>query len=64
MSEGKFFPGYDEEENYYDVLREQAKYKAKFCLATGISPSEYENLTRIEIEEFIKEVNRQSKKGA
>lgn len=63
MSEGQFFPAYDEKSLYYDMLRDQAASKAKFCLATGVAPSEYDNLTQIEIEEFVKEANRQAKKG-
>lgn len=61
----EFFPGYDEDEEYLEVLKEQAKDKARFCLSTGVPPSEYDQLTQIEINEFIKEANRQaSKKGA
>lgn len=45
-----------------DVAEQQAKDKAVFCIATGVQPSEYDNLTIIEIEAFIVEVNRQNKK--
>lgn len=62
MEEGLFFPGYDPKAEYEDLLVEQAKFKARFCLATGIAPSEYDNLTQIEINEFVKEFNRQNKK--
>lgn len=54
---------YDEEEELHDTIRDQAKRKAQFCLATGVQPSEYDNLTTIEINEFIREANRRSKKG-
>lgn len=59
-----FFPGYDEESEYLDVLKERAKEKAKFCLATGVQPSEYDELTQIEINAFIAEANRQARKGS
>ena len=55
---------YDPDEEYLDLLKSQAKAKAEFCLATGIPPSEYDELTQIEINEFIKEANRRAKKGA
>lgn len=54
---------YDEKEELRDTIRGQAKNKAKFCLATGIAPSEYDNLTQVEIQEFIKEANRMNKRG-
>lgn len=63
MSDGQFFPGWDEEEEYSDMVREQARLKARFCLATGIAPSEYDNLTVLEIQEFAKEHERQNKKS-
>ena len=44
------------------IMREQAKAKANFCLVTGVSPSEYDELTQIEIQEFIKEYERLNKK--
>lgn len=60
----EFFPAFDRDEIMGDLLREHAKQKAQFCLATGISPSEYEELTQIEINAFIAEANRRAKKGA
>lgn len=45
-----------------DLLKEQAKQKAEFCLRMGVAPSEYDNLTQYEIEAFIKEYNKQAKK--
>lgn len=59
-----FFPGYDADSEYLDVLKDQAKDKARFCLATGVQPSEYDELTEIEINAFIAEANRNAKKGA
>lgn len=32
--------------------------KAAFCLATGISPSEYEALTQVEIRAFIETLSK------
>lgn len=34
--------------------------KAEFCLATGVQPSEYDNLTDDEREAFIAIVNKRS----
>lgn len=59
---GQFFPGYDAKEEANEAMREQAKQKARFCLATGIAPSEYDNLTMLEIQEFSKEFERQNRK--
>lgn len=59
-----FFPSYDRDEIVNELIREHAKQKAQFCLATGIAPSEYEQLTQIEINAFIHEANRRAKKGA
>lgn len=59
---GQFFPGYDAKEEALEALTEQAKHKARFCLATGIAPSEYDNLTLLEIQEFTKEFERQNRK--
>lgn len=60
----QFFPSFDRAELVAELLREQAAQKAEFCLATGISPSEYEELTQVEINAFIAEANRRAKKGA
>lgn len=38
-------------------LREGAHDLATFCLATGVQPSEYYALTRLERDEFVKLVN-------
>ena len=63
MSEdGRFFPSYNAKELKEDAIRESAKHKARFCLATGIAPSEYDNLTLVEVEEFSKELERQNRK--
>lgn len=59
-----FFPSYDEQGLLNDVIMQQAKDKASFCLATGVQPSEYDELTQIEINAFIAEANRRAKKGA
>lgn len=40
------------------IIREQAKAKANFCLVTGVAPSEYDELTNVEIDEFYKEYKR------
>lgn len=50
---------------YYNldlIMKERAKEKAAFCLATGVQPSEYDNLTQYEINAFIAEVNKRAKK--
>ena len=54
---------YDEEEARQELLREQARAKAEFCLKTGVAPSEYDRLTGIEIEAFVKEFNRQAERN-
>lgn len=41
-------------EEVYDVMKEQAEAKADFCLGLGIAPSEYDQLTQIEIAAFLK----------
>jgi len=46
---------------YADLLETQAKMKAEFCLRLGVAPSEYDNLTQLEIEAFIEEFNRQAR---
>lgn len=45
-----------------DELEACAYEKAEFCLATGIAPSEYDNLTQVEVEAFIKVFNKMNKK--
>lgn len=35
-------------------MKEQAEAKADFCLGLGIAPSEYDQLTQIEIAAFLK----------
>ena len=47
-------------EDEFQILRQQAKEKAQFCLATGIAPSEYDQLTQIEIAAFIDEFNKRA----
>lgn len=61
---GAFFDAYNENELLDDVLKDQASEKAKFCLATGVQPSEYDNLTQYEINAFVTEANKRAKKGA
>lgn len=49
---------------YYNldlIARERAKDKAEFCLATGVQPSEYDNLTQYEINAFIEVANKRAK---
>lgn len=51
---------------YYNmdlINKERAEEKAAFCLATGVAPSEYDNLTQYEINAFIKEANRRAKEA-
>lgn len=36
--------------------------KAKFCLTLGIAPSEYDQMTRAEVNAFIKQYNDSHKK--
>lgn len=43
------------------VEREQADRKARFCLATGVAPSEYDRLTQWEIEAFADAVQEREK---
>lgn len=45
-----------------EIAREQAVAKAEFCLATGIAPSEYDQLTQHEIKAFVDQANRNAKK--
>ena len=58
-----FFDAYDEKGLLTDVLKDQAEDKAKFCLATGVQPSEYDKLTQYEINAFVTEANKRAKKG-
>ena len=41
-----------------DELEELLERKARFCLATGIQPSEYDAMTEHELEVFTAEFNR------
>lgn len=46
-----------------EVDRDRAlalKAKARFCLATGIAPSEYDQMTDDEVDAFIEEANRRA----
>lgn len=45
-----------------EILRDQAKAKAEFCLATGVQPSEYDGLSQIEIDAFVKQANKNADK--
>lgn len=48
---------------YYNldlIAKERAKEKADFCLATGVAPSEYDNLTQYEINAFIEVANKRN----
>lgn len=45
-------------EQAYEVARE----KAEFCLKLGIAPSEYDQLTQIEVNAFIEVWNEINKK--
>lgn len=56
-----FFEAYDPAQLALEAMQESARKKAEFCLATGVQPSEYDELTMIEIEEFIKAANRRNK---
>jgi hypothetical protein len=38
------------------VREAQAERMARFCLATGIAPSEYKDLTLEEVRAFVKEI--------
>lgn len=50
-------------EDIREIAKERARDKASFCLATGIAPSEYDNLTQYEIEAFVREANRRAAKS-
>lgn len=43
------------------IAKDNAKAKAEFCIATGVHPSEYDNLTQYEINAFIEAVNKRAK---
>lgn len=49
-------------EDVSEIAKERAKEKAEFCLATGVQPSEYENLTQLEIAAFIDQANKNANK--
>lgn len=44
----------------WDDGKDPADEKAEFCLATGVQPSEYDQLTDDERDAFIRLVNRQA----
>lgn len=44
------------------MSRERAEEKANFVLVTGVQPSEYERLTIVERNAFIKAANKQNKR--
>lgn len=46
----------------YELMKEQAETKARFCLGLSIAPSEYDQLTQIEIAAFLKVHKEQNKK--
>lgn len=41
-----------------EIDREAADDMAAFCLATGVQPSEYLQLTRYQIDAFVRAVNK------
>lgn len=43
-------------------MTELAEEKANFCLNTGIQPTEYDSLTNVEVNAFIKVHNKINKK--
>lgn len=45
-----------------EIAEEQAEFKAMFCLATGVAPSEFELLSPIERRAFLREVERRNRK--
>ena len=40
-----------------DVVEDELRRKAQFCLKTGVQPSEYDDMTEDEIRIFIEEAN-------
>lgn len=43
-----------------DARQEAAEDKAAFCLRTGVQPSEYDQLTDVERNAFVRELERLS----
>lgn len=43
-------------------MEDRAADKAIFCLATGVQPSEYDNLNQYEIDAFVKAVKKRNSK--
>lgn len=41
-----------------EAERDSLAFKARFCLATGVQPSEFDAMTDDEVEAFIAELNR------
>lgn len=46
----------------FDTERTPAQEKAEFCLATGVQPSEYDELTDDERDAFIAMWNKQNER--
>lgn len=40
------------------LAQQQARFMANFCLATGVQPSEFKQLTMVEVQAFIDEYER------
>lgn len=40
-----------------DAADDYRRARARFCLRTGVAPSEYDNLTYLDINAFIEELN-------
>lgn len=49
-------------EDVLDIMEDQAEEMAWFCLGTGIAPSEYRQLTRIEVAAFVKVQTKMNKR--
>lgn len=45
-----------------DRVTEYRRTRAEFCIATGVQPSEYDNLTQADISAFIEAANRTAQK--
>lgn len=59
-----YFEDFNPDEERYNIIVDNAKRMAQFCLATGVQPSEYRNLTQYEIEAFIATANERARKQA
>lgn len=46
-----------------EARQDYCRDKAAFCLATGVQPSEYDELNDDEREAFIEQANRNAEKG-